>query len=470
MISVASKELFRLWWIQKIRSFRWKDAFVAIYLAVLFIVLVVMLHSALGTKLDHLTLPFPLDAFVPLLSIAIIPSDLLMKLFLRRSPVEMDDYLRSRPVGAKEWAWLVLLDSKLSIMQLLNPLCIAFVGALFIGVGWGILIFFLSFTCSLFNSLIQNCWRRAPKTSYCLFLLLGYLVWLIALLVFMLFAFFRLMEWGTVAITLSLILYNSLCCYLLHRWFTIMKSYSEETHKPVSTTAHSLGSVSLWSIEWVQLLRSSRLRTSFLVLAIMLPLTAYLQQVSPSPDNYHGLAIDPTLLLSIAFPSILMAQWVLGVEANYFSGIWTKPWSVEGILRRKYYFFCTICLAMSLIMLPAVIWLNLSLWTLLSILLFSCGAIILPLMATCLYSSRIDLFGKAFFNYQGANKQLNAMSLVLFIPLGLYFVLYALLPMQWAHLAVCLLGLLGIGLHSVYIHWITNIWHRRRYEIMERWK
>ncbi len=470
MISIASQELFRLWWIQKRRSFRWKDSFVALYLAVLFVVIVVMLHSALAAELDRAALPFALNTLVPLLGICIIPSDLLIKLFWRRSPVEMDDYLRSRPVAPKDWAWLVLLDSKLNFIQWMLPLSMAFVTALFIGIGWGVLTFFVAFSCTLFNALIQNCLRRAPKKIDCLFLFLGYLVWLVCIVLFTLFAFFRLMEWGTVVISLLLILYNSLVCYLLHRCFTLMKSYSEETHVPVTSTAHSLGAVSMWSIEWMQLLRSSRLRTSFLVLAIMLPLTAYLQQVSPSPDNFHGLAIDPTLLLSIAFPSILMAQWVLGVEANYFSGIWTKPWSVEGILRRKYYFFCMICVAMSLIMLPAVIWLNLSLWTLISVLLFSCGAILLPMMATCLYSSRIDLFGKAFFNYQGGNKQLNAMSLLMFLPLGLYFVLYAFLPLPWAHLVVSLIGLLAFSLHSVYIHWITNIWHRRRYEIMERWK
>jgi len=90
-------------------------------------------------------------------------------------------------------------------------------------------------------------------------------------------------------------------------------------------------------------------------------------------------------------------------------------------------------------------------------------------MATCLYSSRMDLFSSAFFNYQGGNKQLNFFSFIMFIPMGIYFGAYYLLPMLYAHLLVGGLGLLGLALHRPYIHWISNIWHRRRYEIMERW-
>ena len=175
------------------------------------------------------------------------------------------------------------------------------------------------------------------------------------------------------------------------------------------------------------------------------------------------------LLFGIAFPSIILAQWVMGIEANFFAGIWSRPWTVEGILQRKYLFFCAQCCMMALLLLPCVFFLGLSPVTLLCTLLFGCGCFVLPFMATCLFSSRMDLFTSAFFNYQGGNKQINVFSFVMFLPLGIYYAAYFLLPIWWAHALIGGLGLLGLLLHRTYIHWIAGLWHKRRYEIMERW-
>ena len=129
----------------------------------------------------------------------------------------------------------------------------------------------------------------------------------------------------------------------------------------MATTARSLGEVSLWSIEWVQLLRSKRLRTSFLVMAILFVINVYMQQMTADTMQQDlGLKVNPMLVFAVGFPSLILAQWVLGIEANFFSGIWTKPWPVEGILRRKYYFFCALCGLMTLLLIPAVLWKGLS--------------------------------------------------------------------------------------------------------------
>lgn len=478
----AFKELLRLWWTQKRRAFHWKDVFIAAYFAVLFITMVVAFYTAVSSELAEKELPFAVVALVPLLAVSIVPADMFMKLFWRRSPVEMDDYLRSRPVSASDWALLVLIDTKLGTMQWMLPLCVGFVAALFIGVGWGLLTLVLAFTCTLTNALVQNCWRRAPGNEYTLPLAFGYLVWVFVLYVLGGLAFVVLglaeddssmplrphvVEWGTVVASGVIIVLNSLLCFILHRYFSCMKNHNEETHAPVTTTVRSLGQVSLWSIEWVQLLRSKRLRVSFFLIVVIFLLNTYMQQQDTIQQDMNGVNI--MLMFGIALPSIILAQWVMGCEANFCSGIWTKPWPVECILRRKYVFFCAICCAMALLILPCVLWLGMSFWTLLCTLLFSCGIFVLPFMATCLYSSRMDLFASAFFNYQGANKQLNVFSFVMFIPMGIYYASYFLLPHLYAHLLVGGLGILGILLHRPYIHWISTIWHRRRYQIMERW-
>ncbi|MBR0274352.1 MAG: hypothetical protein IJQ59_09760 [Bacteroidaceae bacterium] len=484
-MTVAFKELFRLWWMQKRRAFHWKDVFIAAYFAVLFITMVVAFYAAVSTELQDKKLPFELVALVPLLAVCIVPGDLLLKLFWRRSPVEMDDYLRSRPVTPHDWALLVLIDTKMSFMQWMLPLCVAFVAALFIGIGWGILTLLVAFTCTLTNALVQNCWRRAPGNEYTLPLAFGYLPWLFVLYALGGLTFVALglaeddpsqpmrphmVEWGTLVMSLVIILLNSLLCFVLHSYFARMKNHNEELHSPVTTTAHSLGEVSMWSIEWVQLLRSKRLRVSYIAMLVIFIFNVYTQQLTADTMQQDlGLKVNPMLLFAVGFPSLILAQWVLGIEANFFSGIWTKPWPVEGILRRKYYFFCALCGLATLLLIPAVLWMDLSPLALLSALLFSCGLFILPFMATCLFSSRMDLFASAFFNYQGGNKQLNIFSFIMFIPMALYFAAYWFLPVLWAHALVSALGLLGFALHTVYIHWIAGLWHKRRYEIMERW-
>lgn len=455
--------LVRLWMTQKRRDFSWRTFFVGAFLTLYFVVIVLVIFFSLQEQLKAHPLPVAPLVLAPLMAVSIIPGDMLMKLFWRRSPVEMDDYLRTRPVSPQVWGLFVLFDTMAGFMQWMLPLMIAFVAALLLPLGAAALALLVAYSCTVVNALFQNCWRRAPGNQWTLPLAFGYLFWL-ALSYALAIAGFLLP-----AVGLSLVLVNIVVAVVLHRYFVRLKNHNEELHAPVASTAHPLGEVSLWSIEWVQLMRSKRLRVSFITIAVIFLLNTYMQQMNPVMEKDFSISVNPMLLFGIAFPSIILAQWVLGVEANFFSGIWTKPWPVEGILRRKYVFFCAICGGMALLILPAVVWMHLSLLLWLSTLLFGCGVFVLPFMATCLFSSRMDLFASAFFNYQGGNKQINIFSFIMFIPMGIYYAAYFLLPSLWAHLLIGGLGLLGLALHRPYIHWISNLWYRRRYEIMERW-
>ena len=491
-MSTAFREIIRLWVRQKRHDFHWRDIFVALYFGGLYVFMVWAIYIAIREQLgERLFVPPILASLaVPLAPVCIQMGDLLLKLFWRRSPVEMDDYLRSRPVAPKDWSRFVLLDTATGFLQWMLALMLAFVAAFFMPWWATLMVFILCFSTSMVNALFQNCWRRAPGNEWTLSLVFGYLFWTGVMWVIAIgtavgtMAFAGLLDFQDAAAeqhftesfvapgllaSAALLLVNGLTGFILHRYFTRMKNHNEETHAPVSSV-RSLGQVSLWSIEWVQLLRSKRLRVSFIAIAVIFLLNTYMQQMtSDSMQELFSLKVNPMLLLGVGFHSIILAQWVLGVEANFFSGIWTKPWPIEGILRRKYYFFCALCGLMTLLLIPAVLFMHLSPLALIATLLFSCGIFVLPFMATCLFSSRMDLFASAFFNYQGGNKQLNIFSFVMFIPIIIYYAAYYFLPLNWAHAVIFLLGILGIALHRPYIHWISNIWHRRRYQIMERW-
>ena len=480
------KELIRLWMTQKRRDFSWRTFLVSVFLTIYFLALVIAVYIPLREHFSARDLPFELPAVVPLVAVAFLPGDLMMKLFWRRSPVEMDDYLRSRPVSPRAWSWFVLMDSAAGFLQWMLPCFAAFVGLLVLPFGYALLLLLLTFSVTMVNALFQNCWRRAPGNQYTLPLVFAYLFWLVVSYAVAVACFVvvgmagddastpvlpKAVAWGVVVFSLLLLAVNVGAGALLQWYFRRLKNHNEEFHAPVHATARSLGEVSVWSIEWVQLLRSKRLRTSVLFIAIIFLLNTYLQQMtSSSMEQDLGLHVNPMLLFGVAFPSIILAQWVLGIEANFFSGIWTKPWPLEDILRRKYVFFCGLCLLMTLLMLPAVVWMHLSPLALLATLFYGCGVFVLPFMATCLFSSRMDLFSSAFFNYQGGNKQLNIFSFIMFIPMGIYYASYIFLPLLWAHLLIGGLGVLGLLLHRPYIHWIATLWFRRRYKIMERWQ
>jgi len=483
------REILHMYLRQKRHDFHWQQIFLTVYFGGLYVAVLLAFYFGMREELAAHPVPAAVVVFVPMVAISVQLSDLLMKLFWRRSPVEMDDYLRTRPVSPRDWARFVLIDTSQGFLQWMLALVLGVAALLFLPWWSAVLLLVLTYSVSMVNALFQNCWRRAPGNEYTLPLVFGYLFWTgvmwalaIAGLIWVAMKAEGLdtllvaadpsaqalpFATYTFSISAALLAVNVLACVLLHHYFIRMKNHNEESHAPVSARARNLGDASLWSIEWVQLLRSKRLRVSFIAIAVIFLLNTYMQQQPTIQSDFGG--VNLMLLFGIAFPSIILAQWVLGIEANFFSGIWTKPWPLEGILRRKYLFFCAICGMMAVLILPCVVWMGMSFWMWFCTLLFGCGVFVLPFMATCLYSSRMDLFSSAFFNYQGGNKQLNFFSFIMFIPMGIYFGAYYLLPMLYAHLLVGGLGLLGLALHRPYIHWISNIWHRRRYEIMERW-
>ena len=471
-------QLMRLWWVQRRRSFSWRTVFIAAYFAVIYACVLVGVYAGLSDQMALIDGQFKLGenlmdiSFVALIvATAIVPADMLMKIIWRRSPVEMDDSLRSRPVGARQWGLFVLADTAAGAMQWMLPVAAAFAVALFVSVGMGLATLVVAFACVMVNAMTQNCWRRAPGNPQLLPLLVGWPAWWMMLNVITIAAGAAIIIspaadavlW-TLAGMAGVVALDCGVCYVLHRYFCRMKNYNENTTR--AHTAHAAGEVSLWRMEWTAVWRSKRLRTGVLVVAPLFLFNTYTQQM---PEVLSDFGFNPMLLLGVAFPSVILGQYGLGIEANYAHGIWTKPWPVSTILLNKFRFHCAICGIMAACCLPAVIWLKMSLLTLVAALLFACGVFVLLMMPMCLYCSRFDLFSSAFFNYQGANKQMNIYSFIIFVPMIAYYAAYFLLPPLWADIVIGGLGVAGLALHQPFIGWLARKWQARRYRMMEKW-
>ena len=163
----------------------------------------------------------------------------------------------------------------------------------------------------------------------------------------------------------------------------------------------------------------------------------------------------------------MLSQWIFGTEANFFQGLITKPVSIRQLLINKYYFYALLSMAGALLLVPGIWLVNLNPWFILSGFVFVAGICSLMMFPTCLFSTRIDLFSSAFFNYQGANKGINIYSLIIFLPMVLVGVLIAFTSLQVTALVMFALGLLGVALHRWVITRLANIFMQRRYRRLE---
>ena len=461
-------ELIRLWWTQKRRDFGWKKVFIAGYLALCFIIVVAAFFFGMSEGgVDIWDLHF--EAMAVTYAFAVVVPDLLMKVWWRHDPVEPDDYIRTRPFSRQAWSRFVLLQVFVSFVVWMVPLMFFVVDLMLMNLGYALLTLLLMLSASADNALVQNCWRRSSQASERVLIIIGYALWLGFGLVWMLMSLLWSSAWSlTSLMPISVYLaVNILFGMALQHAFGQMASYNESSQHRGGKVL-GWGDVSLFSIEYVSVMRCKRMRTSVLFVGAIFLMNVYLQFLQPqlaTSFNAHLM-----LLFAIAFPSVILGQWVLGIEANYFHGIWTKPYGVETILRNKFYFFCLLCTLMTLLSIPSAVWLYLRPAQLAATWLFSMGAFVLLMMPTCLFSSRMDLFGSAFFNYQGGNKQLNIYSFVILLPTAIYVCAYMFLPQAWmADVLTAALGIVGLALHRVFLHWLTGIWTRRRYAIMERW-
>ena len=64
---------------------------------------------------------------------------------------------------------------------------------------------------------------------------------------------------------------------------------------------------------------------------------------------------------------------------------------------------------------------------------------------------------------------MNIYSIVILIPLAINYAAYFTLPAWMADVILATIGIVGFAIHRWFIHWITSIWLKRRYAIMERW-
>ena len=457
------KTLLNLWWVQKKRTFDWKRMGWFLYILLIIISGIVGayiqirkdgnfdIHSDITQKIA-----IPLVMTFSVLGI-------LMKFLMKQEAAGMDDYLKSRPIPENAWNKFLIVMNVVDYWNWVNPVLLFGMSCIIMPIGYAVLTFILAFCVSVTDGLMLTSLRKAQGWEYKLPLWIGLLLYYIVSMVFYVVSIgFK----GDVLVIIGMIIITLLFLLALYKYMCSVRHYNEQ--KSHSSKVRSLGDISLFSMEYISVFRSKRLRQAMIFIPLVFIFQVYSQALTLGNSDSVGLGgLSMFVMFAMAFPSILLGQWVFGVEGNFFHGIMTKPMSIFEMLCTKYYFLMLINLVM---IIPYIPGLFLGYWgiDLLVATFFFCAVVNIIMMPTCLFSKRIDLFSSAFFNYQGANMAINLYGFVILVPMGIYGALMLCLNNTYiAEAIVASLGIMALLLHRVVLKSLARRFMSIRYKRME---
>lgn len=452
--------LLKLWWLRKRRDTQKRDIIVGVYILLIYVC--VGVGTYLGFASSGVSLAsanMPLIAGLALVWTMIVP-DLLPKLVLKNDVTCMDDYLKVRPVPTRTWNRFVLMTNVISLLNYMVPILVLPALVWMSGIGNGLACFLIMVLLSYANSMFITCFRRSTDWFLRLSIISGWILMVMVVAVFLAFTFWAA-AWFQFAgmLLLSAAVPAGLMAFMAHEG-----NYDESRHK--ATRQYSFGRVSLFNMQFYGVIRAKRLRSMVLIAFLIMLADDYFIAWEAEPGND---LVVIYAVLGIMLPSLALSQWTFGVEANFFQGLMTKPIKVRQLLSNCYYFYIVLSFAASLFFLPIMfIYPDFDL-------LFLLGALGMALfinlfnLPTCLYSSRIELFGQSFFNTQGANMKINFFALALLIPFAISVGVWQVFSADaWAIMSIAL-GIISLAVHKPTIAWLSSKFEARRYDRMNEY-
>lgn len=448
------KLLLRLWADQQRRNFKWGKFFGGLYFFALFLIVSIVITAAVYEETG--TAP-GMEIVATILAACIITPDFINKLLTKHDETVMDHYLKSKPIPERDWSRFLLFTNLVcfwnwAIPLLLFPFCV-----LFLPITTMLPAMLLITTVSMVDGVAITAFRRAKGWTNKWPVLAAMGLWQFFAFLYALLA--PIMPWGFHTVGFLLI-----CIAVIAIFYNYIRDLRRYDESKARASKVLLGASSLFSMEYISVLRSKRLRVGVLV-GLVFIFNAYTQWVNGLNVMFYMM-----LMFAVFFPSMMLGQWVFGVEGNYFDGLWTKPVDIRQILRNKYLFFALLDIIPTLLLIPLIWIADLSPWLLPATWLFTVGIGNILLMPTCLFSSRLELFQSAFFNYQGASMAINVYGLIVLLPIAAYCLCTWLLTPLVAAISLSAAGLLGIALQPFLTDKLAQLYEQRRYKCFERYR
>lgn len=347
-------------------------------------------------------------------AVAFLP-DLFYKLIFTDDKIAMDAFLKSRPISQEKWERFLWLQQLWKTENLQMSVIWAPLIFIVLPFGWALCLFFLLYLISVFNGIALMELRGG---SY----------------------------------------------------------YNEQQRKALKAKDNSfierLTKSSVFALQIKSFLRSKRLKTSTLFLTIYFAAFGYFNTYNATVGGEFDVQFIGFffLLFAVVFPSINLGQYAMGIEANYFNGLWTKPLPLKRLLEDKYRLYAVITCCTSLIYVPACILGWMSWLQLIGVLIFGIGFCNSMVLINGFKCSPFDIFGKTFFNYQGGGSTFSVkLILVMLVIMLLPVLFWKLLSPFWFCIALSGLGIAGHLLRGKLFDRIMKDFEKNKYKYMEKY-
>lgn len=459
------KILLRLWWVQHLRNFTWKDALIGAYILLLYAIVggaIYLGFTGIGEEtFDEDNMP---DIFGAILVLGMMGPDVISKLVMKRDATAMDDYVKARPISARTWNHFLVFTNLISFWNYALPLLMLLMLFLLLSASQAVATFLLFLLFSYTDGLFVSCYRKSKEFMLKWPLVLGWLGLQVVLVGYLL-VFSWVSAWLLYLgmAVLAVLTMGGLLLYLYN-----LDNYNEDKHKVKHH--RSFGKTTLYSLQYIGLMRAKRVRNMVLMMVVVFFLDSLLMAFIPETEG-KGMNQGQMILYvvgDVLLPSVVLSQWTFGIEANYFQGLMTKPVKVELLLRNCYYFYLSISGVMSVLAI-CFIFINDEI-TVFSLLGAFAMAVVINLtnLPTCLFSSRLEIFSGAMFNVQGANTKINLYGFVFAIPTAVLAGIYYLWgEMAWCATSIVLAGA-AFAVHRPVIAKLAAIFESKKYKRIEK--
>ncbi len=357
--------------------------------------------------------------FVAILPMALFLPDIMYRLLMTHEATAMDPALRTRPVKEDTWERFLWLSQFLHPDNLMLPLMVLPFALICLPIGWGLTMLLCLYLTSVFDAIVVMEMRRTSPYEE----------------------------------------HTDKAARAGEGWLERMMSHLNLSfmNDPV------------FGIQSRSLMRSRRLQIAILVLFAWFAFYSYSQGFRGEMGDQ--MALDFFIFFTIMLPAMTLSQHGLGIEANFFSGLWTRPVNIRRILDDKFRFYTVITLLDSLIYLPACFMGMLHWCILIGAVLLTIGFCNVFMLWSCFRCEPFDLMGKAFFNQQGARSSFNAKVFgIIFGSMFLHMIPMIFLPPIWYMVVQLIICLIGLSVRRRFFDHLVRDFEKKRYKYMERYK
>ena len=344
--------------------------------------------------------------------------------------------------------------------------------------------FVLSFVLLVwFNSLMAAFLKRRFGSGALSFVfILAIIGGIVALEYFKLFSLFGLSRalYGFIVLKWYGLVVSALLvgiAYLLNKWFFAQNYYAEKFNQKIQSSTTATANLSflnrfgiigeLISMELKLILRHKRTKSilymsGFFMLYGLMFYTR--KDFADSSGFLFFIAMFMTGLLMLMF-----GQWLISWDSSHFDSLMTKNIPIRTYLNANYYLMIAFNILCFVVTTPYFLFGMKIVYMHLTAFIFNIGVNIYLLIYLATYNNRrIDLSKSSAMNYQGTTyKSFLIVLPIMFIPMGIVWVLSTFVSLAAALWTLTGLGLLGILLRKPLITVCVNQFNRRKYKLAE---